>query len=53
MKDVSESVYHRSLHTNAYYDEVNNLLSGATSKQDVIEILNYISSELKSGTFMK
>ena len=53
VKDVTESAYHPSLHTNAYYDEVNNLLSGATSKQDVIDILNYISDELKSGTFLK
>lgn len=53
VKDVAESAYHPSLHTNAYYDEVNNLLSDVTSKQEALDVLNYISESLKDGTFMK
>ncbi len=53
VKDVAVAAYHPSLHTNAYYDEVNNLLAEATSKTDVIEILEYIAESLLNGTFMK
>lgn len=53
VKDVAEGAYHPSLHTNAYYDEINNLLSGVTSKQDVVDVLNYISGVLQNGTFMQ
>ena len=53
MKDVTERAYHSSLHTNAYFDEVNNLLGGATSKQEVLDVLDYISNSLKDGSFMK
>lgn len=52
-KDASSSAYHPSIHTNAYYDEVNKLLSTATSKEDVLDILDFIGSELKNGTFKK
>lgn len=53
VKDVAEGAYHPSLHTNAYYDEINNLLSGVTSKQEALDVLNYISESLQNGTFMK
>lgn len=37
-KGVFNSSYHPSLHTNAYYDKVNKLLSEATCKEDVLDI---------------
>lgn len=52
-KDAANGAYHPSLHTNAYYDEINNLLSDAMSKQEVLDVLNYISESLLDGTFMK
>lgn len=52
-KGVSNSAYHPSLHTNAYYDKVNKLLSEATCEEDVLDILEYICDELIDGTFMQ
>ncbi len=52
-RNVAVGAYHPSLHTNAYYDEVNNLLSDATSKQEALDILNYIAESLQNGTFMR
>lgn len=52
-KDVAESAYHPSLHTNAYYNEINKQLLKATSKEDVLSILDDISEQLMDGTFMK
>ena len=53
VKGVSEAAYHPGLHTNAYYDKVNDLLNKAKSKQEVIDILKYISGCLENGTFLK
>lgn len=53
VKDVAEGAYHPSLHTNAYYDKINKLLSEATCKEDVLDILEFIGDELSSGTFMQ
>ncbi|MBQ7888382.1 MAG: AHH domain-containing protein [Erysipelotrichaceae bacterium] len=53
IKDGLEGAYHPSLHTNAYYDKVNKLLSEATCKEDVLDILEYIGDELSNGTFMQ
>lgn len=52
-KGVSDAAYHPGLHTNAYYDEVNNLLKEASSKEEVVEILGYIKESLQKGTFMR
>lgn len=52
-KDVSNSAYHPSLHTNAYYEKVTNLLENASSRQDVLDILKDIGEQLSNGTFMK
>ncbi len=52
-KGVAESAYHPSLHTNMYYDVVNEMLKSAKSKDDVIDILDYIADQLSKGTFMK
>lgn len=53
VKNVAEGAYHPSLHTNVYYDKVNKLLSEATCKEDVLDILEFIDDELSSGTFMQ
>jgi len=42
---------HRTLHTNDYYDEVNALLTQATTRQQVLDMLSYIRSQLLSGGF--
>jgi len=47
----SSAAYHPSLHTNAYYQKVNKLLSGAGSRDEVIEVLNKIRKGLLDGTF--
>ena len=53
VEDVVEGEYHPSLNTNLYYDEINNLLRDVTSKQEALDVLNYISESLQNGTFMK
>lgn len=53
VRDVAEGAYHPSLHTNAYYDKINKLLGGATYKEDVLDILEFVSNELSSGSFME
>ena len=50
-KGTTGGTYHPSLHTNSYYDEVNNLLEDATSKKEVLDILNSIGESLQNGTF--
>ena len=50
-KDVANSAYHPSLHTNKYYDTVIQLLSEATSKEDALDIPEYIGTKLQNGTF--
>jgi len=52
-KEVAEGAYHPSLHTNKYYDEINSLLSDVTSKQEALDVLEYISEALQDGTFME
>lgn len=51
VRGVSNALYHPSLHTNAYYEKVNELLRAATSKEEVIEILKYIAEALSNGSF--
>ena len=53
IKDAAAGAYHPSLHTNAYYDKINKLLSEATCKEDVLDILEFIGDELNNGTFMQ
>ena len=48
---VSVAANHRTLHTNLYYDKVNSMLLMATSKDDVLDILDEIRDELLNGTF--
>lgn len=42
---------HSTLHTNDYYDAVNDALSGAQSRQDVQDILGSIRGSLQGGAF--
>lgn len=41
---------HQRLHTNRYYATVEELLRVASSKKEVVEILNYIRTALEKGT---
>lgn len=45
----SGSAVHSTLHTNRYYDEVNRLLGGATTRQEALDVLDYIRGELVAG----
>lgn len=40
---------HSTLHTNPYYSKVNRLLGQATSRQDVLDTLDFIRGELLAG----
>ncbi|TAH46478.1 MAG: hypothetical protein EYC71_03790 [Gammaproteobacteria bacterium] len=42
---------HAGLHTRRYYDAVNNVLSQATSRQEVLQMLSAIRQGLQAGTF--
>ena len=52
-KGVSNSVYHTGLHKKTYYKKVDELLSRAKSKEEVLNILDFIRDKLIKGTFMK
>lgn len=51
VKDVSDSAYHRTLHTDSYYENVKELFEMATSKEQVIGTLKKIREMLLQGTF--
>lgn len=42
---------HLSMHTDAYYGKVNEILSKAKSREKVLKTLKTIGEELKNGTF--
>ncbi len=50
-KNMAQSAYHPSLHTDQYYRTVTEMLSQASSKEDALEILFDISEQLMNGTF--
>jgi len=50
-RNVIGAIYHPSMHTKAYYKKVNDMLGYATSRQDVLDILNDISNQLLEGKF--
>lgn len=50
-KSISIGTYHCSMHTTVYYREVNNLMSGVQSREEALEMLNYIRECLEQGTF--
>jgi len=51
VKGVSDAAYHPSLHTKAYYNKVNDLLSEAETQDEVIAVLRKIAKELQNGSF--
>lgn len=51
VKNISGAAYHPALHNGDYYEKVNKLLRFATSKEEVIDILQDIAEELVNGTF--
>jgi hypothetical protein len=42
---------HSTLHTNAYYEAVNGLLSQVTSRTEALEVLSFIRDRLLTSTF--
>lgn len=48
---LSGGTNHRTLHTTDYYDKINNKLTNAQNRDEVIEILNNIAEQLSNGTF--
>ena len=51
-KNVAGTTYHRTLHTEAYYNKVAGLLNNAKTKEEGIAVLNYIKQALLNGSFM-
>lgn len=51
-KNVVGTTYHGSIHTAAYYEKVNSLLSTATTKKEALDVLAYIKTALLKGTFI-
>ena len=52
-RSTAPGMYHPTLHTNKYYQEVNRLLSQATSRDHALQILSHIKARLIAGTFPK
>ena len=50
-KNVSEAAYHRKLHTDKYYKNVEKAFQNVNSKEDIIYILHEIREQLLNGTF--
>jgi RHS repeat-associated protein len=48
---LAPAAVHAGGHSNVYYRAVNQALSGATTRQEAIQILNGIAEALKAGTF--
>ena len=51
-KNVTGTTYHRTLHTEEYYEKVFDLLKTATTREEGIEVLKFIKQSLLNGTFM-
>jgi RHS repeat-associated protein len=50
---MSGGAYHPGLHTNRYYQAVNESLQRATTRQEALEVLRYIGTQLQQNTFPK
>ena len=48
---AKEATYHPSMHTKEYYEKVNDLISSAESREEVLVILGKIREKLVNGTF--
>jgi hypothetical protein len=47
--NLAGAAVHSTVHTAAYYQAVNEALAGATTQQQVVDILRYIEQSLQSG----
>ena len=50
---AGQTMNHLTLHTKAYYDAVNEVLSSAQTRQEVVEALQTIKDGLLNGTFSR
>ena len=50
-KNVSEAAYHRRLHTEDYYKNIEKAFQNVDSKDEIIDILHEIREQLLNGTF--
>lgn len=50
---AAPGMYHRTLHTNRYYEAVNNALRDVRTREEAIEVLGDIRQQLLNGTFPK
>jgi hypothetical protein len=50
---AGDAMNHLTLHTKAYYEAVNQALSNATTRQEVVEALQAIKDALVKGTFTR
>jgi RHS repeat-associated protein len=48
---AAPGMYHRTLHTQRYYEGVNNALRDVRTRQEALEVLGDIRDQLQSGTF--
>jgi hypothetical protein len=48
---AAPGMYHRNLHTTGYYQAVNQALGNARTRQQALDILDDIRTELLNGTF--
>ena len=48
---IAGKTIHSTLHTQEYYDAVNEALSGATTRQQVIDTLRTIAKALEAGEY--
>lgn len=48
---IAGETIHSTLHTNEYYDAVNEALDNAATKQEAIAILQEIGRKLQSGDY--
>jgi hypothetical protein len=47
----SGAAVHSTLHTRAYYQSVERLLLGASSKDEALEVLSFIRTQLQRGSW--
>ena len=49
MPNPNGAAVHSTLHNGEYYPRVNELLAGAQSREEVVDILEYVRSSLLAG----
>jgi hypothetical protein len=48
-ENVADAAVHSKIHTNAYYETVNQVLGAATNRQEALAALDYIGQKLRAG----